>query len=160
MNTEQTLYESLMDPINLIEDNLFLGNRAGAEQAAILRMCEITAVVQIQSKPTEPFHPGQFKYHTVTFGDVEEDSLMKILPDTLKFIHAERLAGGKVFVHCDAGVSRSGSVVIAYTMATKQLMFPEALQYVRSRRPCVGPNDGFLSQLQQFTPESLAQLLV
>lgn len=155
----QQLYESLMEPISMIEDNLFLGNRSGAQEVPILRMCEISSVVQIQSFPTAPFHPESFKYLCLALTDLEDDSLMKILPEALAFIHAEITAGRKVFVHCDAGVSRSGSVVTAYIMATHNLGFEEALKYVQSKRPCVGPNDAFKEQLRALTPEDLARFL-
>ena len=117
MAAGQQLYESLMEPISMIEDQLFMGNRAAAQEIPILRMCDISSVVQIQSFPTAPFHPDSFKYLCLALTDLEEDSIMKILPEALAFIHAEIAAGRKVFVHCDAGVSRSGSVVTAYIMA-------------------------------------------
>ena len=159
MATGQQLYESLMEPISMIEDQLFMGNRAAAQEIPILRMCDISSVVQIQSFPTAPFHPDSFKYLCLALTDLEEDSIMKILPEALAFIHAEIAAGRKVFVHCDAGVSRSGSVVTAYIMATHNIPFEEALQYVQAKRPCVGPNDAFKEQLRALTPEYLARCL-
>ena len=42
-------------------------------------------------------------------------------------------SGGKILVHCYAGVSRSASMVIAYFMAEKNMSFSEAFSFVKSK---------------------------
>jgi protein-tyrosine phosphatase len=58
----------------------------------------------------------------------------------------------KVVVNCYAGVSRSSSIVIAYIMYKYKLTLEEALQYVKSKRPIVQPNVGFMRQLKGLEP--------
>ena len=58
--------------------------------------------------------------------------------------------GERVLVHCEVGVSRSASLVIAQLMRARRLRFFEAYGEVRARRPQVLPNIGFASQLQRF----------
>ena len=53
----------------------------------------------------------------------------------------------RVLIHCRAGVSRSATLVIAYVMRHLRMTLREALIYVRSRRPIVCPNRGFLKKL-------------
>ena len=53
-----------------------------------------------------------------------------------------------VLVHCNAGVSRSATVVIAFLMKEKNFSFQEAFHHVKKRRPCIRPNEGFVKQLQ------------
>ena len=55
-------------------------------------------------------------------------------------------------VHCNDGMSRSASLVIAYIMQTYGLDFKTALNHVQQRRFCVQPNDGFEQQLKEFEP--------
>ena len=50
--------------------------------------------------------------------DVEESDISPVLPEAVAFITQAIESGGKVFVHCFAGVSRSGSCVVAYMMAS------------------------------------------
>ncbi len=59
---------------------------------------------------------------------------------------------GAVFVHCNAGVSRAATVVIAYHMKTQDVDFHTAYQHVKGVRPCIRPNDGFMRQLKQYKP--------
>jgi protein-tyrosine phosphatase len=45
-------------------------------------------------------------------------------------------------------VSRSASMVIAWLMARKGMHLEEALLFLRSKRPSVSPNEGFMIQLK------------
>jgi protein-tyrosine phosphatase len=76
----------------------------------------------------------------------------------------------KLFVHCEVGVSRSATLIIALLMKTEGMSFFDALCLVRSKRFQVLPNIGFASQLQRLehelqprsaanAPSSLAQYL-
>lgn len=59
-------------------------------------------------------------------------------------------AGGKVYVHCWAGVSRSPTLCIAYLMKHRGLSMDDARDYVRKVRPHIRPNWGFEEMLKQF----------
>lgn len=52
-----------------------------------------------------------------------------------------------MLVHCAAGVSRSASFVIAYLMKKRDMLYPDALRYVKERRKVISPNSGFKKQL-------------
>lgn len=52
--------------------------------------------------------------------------------------------------HCNAGVSRSVSICIAFLLETRRCRtVDEALALIRTTRPSARPNDGFLVQLRQ-----------
>lgn len=59
-------------------------------------------------------------------------------------------AGGGVLVHCQAGVSRSAAIVIAYCMWKEHLSADAATSLVTAARSVVWPNAGFKCQLQEF----------
>jgi protein-tyrosine phosphatase len=48
-----------------------------------------------------------------------------------------------ILVHCNAGVSRSASFVIAYYIKEHGMGYEEALAYVKSKRKSIWPNLGF-----------------
>jgi protein-tyrosine phosphatase len=59
----------------------------------------------------------------------------------------------KLFVHCEVGISRSATLVIAFLMKTEGISFFDALCEIRSKRFQVLPNIGFASQLQRLEHE-------
>ena len=48
------------------------------------------------------------------------------------------------------GISRSASFAIAYTIKNKGISFEEAKLFVKSKRPGIDPNDGFVEQLKLY----------
>lgn len=49
-----------------------------------------------------------------------------------------------------AGISRSPAIVTAYLMQKHSMALQEALDAVKSKRPIISPNRGFIVQLQEF----------
>ena len=62
-------------------------------------------------------------------------------------IHAINLQGGKVLVHCVAGVSRSATLCIVYFMKHQKMTLFEAHDFVWNRRRIIHPNPGFWKQM-------------
>ncbi|KAL7306943.1 hypothetical protein TKK_0000702 [Trichogramma kaykai] len=62
------------------------------------------------------------------------------------FIDNALRKGGRVYVHCVQGVSRSATLVVAYLMIKKGMLASEALRTVTLARN-IQPNSGFLRQL-------------
>lgn len=150
---------ALREPISQIEPLLFMGNRVGAQDAEALKQSGVRSIVMIQSVEVAPFHPDKFSYHCIWVKDSPYQNIIKFLPDAIRFIHASILRQEAVFVHCDAGVSRSGSVILAYLMATRQINLLEALKIARAGRGCVFPNDGFMLQLRKLRLSELVPML-
>jgi len=68
----------------------------------------------------------------------------------VEFVADQRDAGRTVYVHCAAGVSRSGMVTTAYIMARYGKTRDEALEFVRRGRPITNPNPAFLERLLEW----------
>jgi len=66
---------------------------------------------------------------------------------SLDEIHWALVRGENVLVHCQAGVSRSVSICIAYLILYEEKTVAEALHILRTQRPIANPNEGFLLQL-------------
>lgn len=65
-------------------------------------------------------------------------------------IESIRKSGGKVLIHCRAGISRSATVCIAYLMYAGRLPLDEAHDYLKHCRPLISPNLNFMRQLAEF----------
>ncbi|AGO13439.1 AaceriACL102Wp [[Ashbya] aceris (nom. inval.)] len=57
---------------------------------------------------------------------------------------------GSVYIHCQAGVSRSVAFTVAYLMYRYGLDLKSSLHAVKRKRPQAQPNDGFMEQLHIF----------
>jgi tyrosine-protein phosphatase len=77
-----------------------------------------------------------------------------IVPDLLRLVQLidDRVQQGKtVLVHCQCGVSRSASLIVAYGMYKNPcLSVQEAYDAVKKRSKWIGPNMSLIMQLQEF----------
>lgn len=62
----------------------------------------------------------------------------------------------RVLVHCQAGISRSATICLAYLMKKKRVRLDEAFEFVKQRRSIISPNFSFMGQLLQFESQVLA----
>lgn len=53
-------------------------------------------------------------------------------------------------MHCNAGLSRSSTIVIAYLMKKYQISFIDAYDYLRDRRRFAKPNKCFIGLLSLY----------
>lgn len=83
--------------------------------------------------------------------DFDEFSIIDIFEKCFQVINSAHSKGGIVYVHCNAGVSRSATVVAGYLMQYKQINHLEALEFIKRIRPKIKPNPGFIKQLQEFS---------
>lgn len=71
----------------------------------------------------------------------------------MAFIAQGALKGEKTLVHCNAGVSRSGSVVVEFLRRSVPLSLQEAYAAARGARSIIRPNTNFIDQLLKMKEE-------
>ncbi|KAJ6794973.1 putative dual specificity protein phosphatase 1B [Iris pallida] len=132
-----------------IEEGLFLGSVGVALNKEALKNLNITHVL-IVAKSLDPAFPNDFTYKKIDVLDTSDTNLKEHFEECFDFIDSARKDGGGVLVHCFAGRSRSVTIILAYLMKKHRMSLSHALELVRSKRPQVGPNPGFMLQLQNF----------
>lgn len=95
------------------------------------------------------------KRMAVSVLDLASESILCHFDRCIDFIHgamADRDSDPAMalLVHCQAGCSRSVSVVAAWLMRTEGLTYDQALSAIREVRPMAEPNEGFDQQLRLF----------
>lgn len=71
--------------------------------------------------------------------DFDPNSLRATLPAAVAMLERSREGGGKVYVHCTAGLGRSPAVCIASLYWFGGMQLDEAYSHLTTIRPC-GPN--------------------
>ncbi|PKA54914.1 Dual specificity protein phosphatase 1 [Apostasia shenzhenica] len=132
-----------------IEEGLFLGSVGVAYNKEALKSLNITHVL-IVAQSLEPAFRDDFIYKKIEVLDTPDTNLKEHFDECFSFIDEARQCGGGVLVHCFAGRSRSVTIVIAYLMKKHRMCLSQAFSIVKSKRPQIAPNVGFMVQLQNY----------
>ncbi|XP_012054130.1 PREDICTED: dual specificity protein phosphatase 15 [Atta cephalotes] len=139
--------------MNKVLPGLYVGNYQDSKDADQLERFEITHILAIHDTARR-LHSDKH-YLCILAADSPDQNLSQYFSLCNDFIHAARLRGGNVLIHCLAGMSRSVTVAVAYIMSTTNLSWKEALKVVRVGRSIANPNVGFQQQLKDFESSRL-----
>lgn len=132
--------------VGQVYENLIFGSQDVAADRSLLMEHGVTHVLNLASGVPN-FYPNEFIYQNWDLLDVPEAPLLgEHLTEACAFIDSGR-SSGCVLVHCNAGVSRSAAVVVAYLMRSHGWSYSAAFEFVRHKRPRARPNRGFVQQL-------------
>jgi len=140
-------------PITKIDDGLYLGDSKSSRRREILEEHNIIAVVSLSDGKWVQWNQPWYKkivpddrHNFIPCRDSMTQDLLPNLAALCDFIDSCR-GLGSVLVHCDRGVSRSATAIIAYLMRTRRLSLDDALAFVGGKRK-IKPNDNFKEQLK------------
>ena len=124
---------------------------------AALRERKVTHVVSVLSADQRRLPDFVRRHLYVRVDDTEEaaDTLSSHFEEIVHFIEEARSAGGVVFVHCGAGISRAPTSTCAYIIWKLQMPAADAIKLVRAARPCTRPNVGFVAALKAWETKVL-----
>lgn len=141
--------ESLDLQVGVVRPFLLLASQDAAHDIDTLVRHKVSHVLNVAYGVSNPF-PDRLTYKTLQILDLPDTDITSYLEECSLFIDQARDKDGVVLVHCNAGVSRSSSVVIGYLMLREKLPFEEAHRQVKTARPAVRPNPGFYQQLRLY----------
>lgn len=93
--------------------------------------------------------PG-LQIHKFSLRDSIDEDIYTRLEECVQLIDNIQKDGGRILVHCVAGVSRSATVCIAYLVKIHQISLRAAHQHVLECRNVVFPNNGFWRALIRY----------
>ena len=145
---------------NEIVPGLYLGSEqaSAAPMKAALQELNVRTVVNCTFEPgLEPglacasvFEGRRINYVRVAVRDEDSANILPYLPGAADLIQQQLQAGNSVLVHCQRGVSRSATVVIAFLIRHRGMSRDDAYVLAKGRRSHVSPNIGFWAQLKEF----------
>lgn len=155
-------------PVLVCEPNIYLYSEPSAQTAS-----QFDVIINVAKEVKNPFTNNSPDLENIsppappkTPTDSEEDlghpeyifipwdHTSKLLPDLerLTDIMQDRSHHGKkVLVHCQCGVSRSPSLVVAYVMKLNKWDLNTAYEFVKSKSPQISPNMTLMYQLMDWS---------
>jgi hypothetical protein len=131
---------------------LFLGSVVDARDKAGLRARGIRYVLNCCSEMDSSWAATAVgaRYLRLQLMDEPGQELRPALEAGREFMAQAEREQAAILVHCVIGRSRSASMILYWLMHRHRLRLGDALRFLRSRRPRVGPNPGFLRQLREI----------
>ena len=136
-------------PLNVISQNVYLYSEPKIEE--ILKFDVIINVAE-EVEDLKDKIPVEMKssinYYHVKWS--HDSKIAKDLYDWTELIHMANTSGKRVLVHCQCGVSRSASLIVAYIMRYEKLHLNDAYNKLKLIAKDVSPNMGLIFQLMEW----------
>ncbi|XP_072887559.1 dual specificity protein phosphatase 10-like [Hemitrygon akajei] len=130
---------------------LYLGNERDAQDLARMQQLNVGFVINVTTHlPLYHAQGGALRYKRLPATDNGKQNLRQYFEEAFEFIEEAQESGKGVLIHCQAGVSRSATLVIAYLMKHTLMTMTDAYKYVKGKRPIISPNLNFMGQLLEF----------
>jgi hypothetical protein len=124
-----------------VESGLYIGSaveRPPKGTQAVVNLCGRRDLYQVEATLWKPvFESGK-------------EPTLEWLRGVVAFIAEQRRAGRTTYVHCLAGMNRSGAAVTAYLMQEHGWSRDEALAFLKKKRPVVQPNPTLMRVLLEW----------
>lgn len=124
---------------------LFIGDQWSAVNQNLLKQNNIKFVLNA-STVVVPTHDN-LVYKQLFWEDTEQQEIKDGLKIGIEFIENTE---ENVLIFCQAGRSRSGTMLIGYLMKKLSTNYEETLEFVRKYRNIIEPNPGFAKQLKSM----------
>jgi protein-tyrosine phosphatase len=141
----------------ILPAKLFLGPLGLTYDAEFLTSHGITHVVSVleDDHSTNELVARRVTHMRIRLRDVETEDIFAAFEPATQFIHNALSggsgSGGVVYVHCLMGISRSPTIVAAYLLRYGGYRTVEdVLGFLQKIRPCVCPNEGFVTALERW----------
>ena len=128
---------------------LYLGSYQNACNSKDLKDLKINYILNCAAECENKNFP-EINYFQAKISDLPNFNISIFFKKTNSFINKAKLSGKNILIHCQLGISRSTTCLIAYMIKYMGYTTVSALQFVKSKRPHIMPNFGFLQQLKNY----------
>lgn len=139
------LYDNYELPTQIL-DNIYIGNLKSVDKNELLKL-GIENIVICGRGCKNSNHDGFNNLHLI-LDDIMTQEIIPHVEITNQFLDLNE--NKKTLIHCQAGISRSGSILIGYLMHNFKYDYDTAFQFVQNKYPRIHPNSGFEDQLRMW----------
>jgi protein-tyrosine phosphatase len=133
-----------------IEEHLFCSGYHTAQNRNVLQSQNISHIINLTAHKYPNAHVDVFTHSSFSFSDHENFDLTSRLAPVLEIIQEKISKKENVLVHCQKGISRAPSVIIAFLIKHRKMSFEDSLKMVQKHNPEAYPNLGFLMHLKSL----------
>jgi protein tyrosine phosphatase (PTP) superfamily phosphohydrolase (DUF442 family) len=137
-----------------ISPHLFIGGQYRKKGWPLLESWGITAVVNLRNTFDDKqagIAPAHYLHLPTRDGHCPTQAQLRA---GVKFIKEEIEQGGAVYIHCEAGVGRSATLMAAYLIDEEKLTSTQAWKKIRSVRPFIRPTSMQKRGIDRFADRS------
>lgn len=128
-----------------IIDNIYLGNICAAHNVTWLSEKNISYIFNVAQEWDSVIYEGIELFYFPLDDEVtlnEKNTRQYINKITNKLIETT-MNNGSILIHCNMGISRSSTILVRYLQIIHNLSYKQAIDYLKSIRPVVRPNNLF-----------------
>ena len=144
---------------SILPDFLYLGD-VSSSRFDVLEANGIRNIIRLYPRSHHDdleYHQNGIRIQSIPLEDSSSNKMLPCLDQVLPWLEELRSRQERVLIHCQAGVSRSTSIVLAYLMLRERLTLREAHGVVFYQRPIIQPNDGFSRELLELDVKTHGQ---
>lgn len=139
--------------IQLVLPRIYLGPEYPAYNLEYLQQFGITHIINCCG--IEPQFPNEIKYYMININDESSANIFQFFHPSIEFIkqalnHNNENKLSKILIHCQMGISRSATILVAYIMSELNVSFSIAHSIVKRARGFISINEGFINQLIEW----------
>ncbi|KAL7055658.1 hypothetical protein AAHC03_022801 [Spirometra sp. Aus1] len=136
-------------PTKIIPGIYIGANENAKNEEELIANC-ISHILSVQSSAAESIKSQNHVCHHVCVRGSDDQSLLRVVPDTNDFIHSARVESGNVLVHSESGMSANVAVVAAYLMSLYELDSRTAVSVLQGLVHAAQPVHHLQDQLDRF----------
>lgn len=137
----------MKNDISQILQFLYIGGEDVSVDRETMTRLGINYVINCTCDRPNYFEKSGVKYLQVYVNDDSSNEIDRYFTQSFQFIEEAKRVESSVLVHCQKGMSRSSTVVLAYLMKYENMDLISAFSHTKQRRPLISPNTGFMQQL-------------
>ena len=142
--------------MNYICDNIYLGDSLAADNETYLLENDVKVVVNCVSGYNSQYKEIRF-LELVLYDSPNQNLFPKF---NIAYAFIKENSKHNILIHCLQEKSRSTSLVVLYLMKEKGWDYDTSIEFIKEKRPGVGPNTGFIDKLKDYYSKNINKTFI